>query len=467
MRLVDNSYRHSHPVDPADPVCNSYCGRCYTHGMATLIETSEMKRGRFRLHRSTWAILLPAAAALVLVMVPAEYAGMGSTHRFGLPPPYTTWLNYDHGWPWTFLQRQYSPQSLGISVRPGGRPLPERGVPWLEARGWSFAGAATQQRNQFPRGEWHAWALAADIGVAVAGILAMAFFLEWRRRRRRAWQFSLADLLGAMLIVCGGLGWWMWHVRQHQAEQAFVQFLTLDANAVVYRGPAWLRRAVGQDNLPQFNRIISVELSDDHREQLPKLAERLPALERLDVRYPLEDEDFAHVARLRRLSHLTIDGKVTDAGLRHIGRMTSLSLLSFNASLVTDAGLEQLRPLRKLEYFYPSFGRMISPDGFHHLASLPRLKFISLWGYELDDRDLEAIAGMANLTGIHVQGSITSKNLDPLTRLAHLDHLRFVDVNLATRDLSALMRCKSLESVEWDGMVYFGRQQIIDFVLGY
>jgi hypothetical protein len=47
-----------------------------------------------RLHLSTWLIVLPAAAALALVMVPGEYVGLGSTYRRGLPPPYTTWLNY-------------------------------------------------------------------------------------------------------------------------------------------------------------------------------------------------------------------------------------------------------------------------------------------------------------------------------------------------------------------------------------
>jgi hypothetical protein len=425
-----------------------------------------VRRSWWRLHLSTWAILLPAAGALVLVIVPGEYVGMGSTHRFGLPPPYTTWLKYDHGWPWTFLKRQYSLESLGISLRPGGTPLPSRGVPWLEATGWSLDGAATQKPNQFPRAEWHQWALIADIGVAVAVLLTLTMLLEWRRRRRRVWQFNLADVLGVMLITCVGLSWWMWHKRQHEAEQTFAPHVSLFHNGVEYRGPAWLRRAAGQDNLPQFHRIVGVELSEDQRELLPQFVKRLPALEILDVRFTPKEEELAHVAQLRRLNHLSIDGKVTDEGLGHIGRMADLKLLSFNASLVTDAGLEHLKRLRKLEYLYPSHGRMISPDGFRHLANLTRLKFISLWGYELDDGDLESIAGMANLTGIHVQGSITSKNLEPLTGLRHLDHLRFVGVNLATRDLSALVRCQELESVEWDGTIYFGRDAIIEFVMG-
>jgi hypothetical protein len=436
--------------------------------MAATMESNEPKRGRLRLHGSTWAIVLPAAAAMVLLVVPGEYVGLGSNYRFGLPPPYTSWLNYDHGWPWTFLQRQYLRASPGMRRRPAPVPLPTRGVPWLEARGWSFTGAANQEPNQFPRGDWRPWALVADIGVAVAIILTLAILLEWRRRRRRSiWRFNLADVLGVMLITCMGLGWWMWHLRQHEAEQAFVQFLTLHHNGVEYRGPAGLRRAVGQDNLTQFNRIVGVELSEDERELLSQFSERLPALEILDVRFAPEEEEFAQIARLRRLNHLSIAGDVTDAGLRQIGRMTNLRVLSFDARLVTDSGLEQLKPLRKLEMLYPSFGWQISPDGFRHLAGLPRLNFLSLWGYELDERDLEAIARIASLTGIHLQGSITSKNLEPFTRLAHLDHLRFVGVNVATRDLSALVRCKALESVEWDGVVYFGRDAIIEFVLNF
>ncbi len=436
--------------------------------MATESQSVVSAALRFRLHRSTWVMVLPVAALLVLVVVPGEHVGSASTFRFGLPPPYTTWFNFDHGWPWTFLQRQYSPQSLGIIRSAPTPPIwPTRGVPWLEARGWSFTGAWNQQPNQYPRGQWRSWALVADIGVAIFVVLALTILLEWRRRRRRAWQFNLADLLGVMLITCVGLGWWMWHLRQHEAEQAFVRFMTVDANGVEYRGPAWLRRAFGQDNLTQFNRIISVQLSDDHRELLPQLGERVPALEILDVRFTPEEAELAQIARLRQLEHLDVSGKVTDAGLRQIGRMANLRVLSFDASLVTDAGLEQLKPLRKLEMLYPSYGWKISPDGFRHLASLPRLKFISLWGYELDDRDLEAIAGIANLTGIHLHGSITSKNLEPLTRLAHLDHLRFVGVNVATRDLSALVRCKSLESVEWDGIIYFGRNEIVQFVLDF
>lgn len=125
------------------------------NGNTPASESDAERRPRWlRLHRSTWVILLLAAAVLAVIIVPGEYVGLESTHRFGLPPPYTTWLNYDHGWPWTFLQCQYSPQSLGISPRPGGLPLPARGVPWLEARGWSFTGAATRQPNHYPRGEW-------------------------------------------------------------------------------------------------------------------------------------------------------------------------------------------------------------------------------------------------------------------------------------------------------------------------
>jgi hypothetical protein len=39
-------------------------------------------------------------------------------------------------------------------------------------------------------------------------------------------------------------------------------------------------------------------------------------------------------------------------------------------------------------------------------------------------------------------------------------------VNLATRDLSALVPSKELESVVWDGTYYFGRERINAFVLG-
>jgi len=312
----------------------------------------------------------------------------------------------------------------------------------------------------------------ADSCVALAIILTLGVLVEWRRRRRRAWQYSLADVLGVMLTTCVGLSWWMWHERQHEAEQAFVRSQGLELqwfnnSGVEYRGPAWLRRAVGQDNLPQFNRIIAAELREDQLELLRQFGEQLPVLEILHVRFTPEEDELAQVARLRRLKDLDVGGNVTDEGLRHIGRMTNLRLLSFNASLVTDSGLEQLKPLRKLEYLYPSNGSTISADGLRHLASLPRLKFISLWAYEIDDRDLEAIAGMSNLTGIDMlYGSINCKNLEPLTRLANLDHIRLVGVDLATRDLSALLRCKAPESVEWDGTIYFGRNEIIEFVLG-
>jgi hypothetical protein len=57
-------------------------------------------------------------------------------------------------------------------------------------------------------------------------------------------------------------------------------------------------------------------------------------------------------------------------------------------------------------------------------------------------------------------------NLDPLVRLANLRYLRFAGGSVETRDFSALLRCKELESVEWHGYVYVGRQGITDFVLG-
>ena len=68
-------------------------------------------------------------------------------------------------------------------------------------------------------GAW--WALALDALVALAILFIVAAALQWRRRRRRIWQFSLAELLGLTLLFVLAQGVYMMrHVEpEDEAEE--------------------------------------------------------------------------------------------------------------------------------------------------------------------------------------------------------------------------------------------------------
>jgi len=194
----------------------------------------------YRLHRSTWVVVLLVLAVLVLVAVPGEFRGqlaapalaMADTATIPIPTSGTNfvvgetsdteWEIFEHGWPWTFLERDVD---LGGTNWAPRRPLAQQAEDYqvnVEA-GWHTAGAWTFHGDGL---FFSGWALASNLGVVLLILAAAACLSEWRRRRRgRFFQYTLAEMMLAITLTACVLSWWCVHRYQRREETALAKQL--------------------------------------------------------------------------------------------------------------------------------------------------------------------------------------------------------------------------------------------------
>jgi beta-lactamase regulating signal transducer with metallopeptidase domain len=161
-------------------------------------------------------------------------------------------------------------------------------------------------------------------------------------------------------------------------------------------------------------------------ERLEFYAEALPHRTPLVV----TDEALAEWNRLRNLKTLRADlCRISDAGLRVIGRLTALKRLQLVGQLdITDKGLAPLAALKDLQALVLHDSK-IDGSGFSALDGMDNLRLLSLKNTPISDRGLEAIANFSNLRALDLSDTaITDAGLahllDKLPKLARLNLAR-------------------------------------------
>ena len=104
--------------------------------------------------------------------------------------------------------------------------------------------------------------LFCNITVSALLIFAVAAAWEWRRRRRtRLLQFTLAELAIAMTIIAATFGWWRYEKSACDREYDLELDVSDEYGQVVYVGPQWLKRLLGEELLsPAFSRVDAITL---------------------------------------------------------------------------------------------------------------------------------------------------------------------------------------------------------------
>ena len=190
--------------------------------------TPTRRRPWYRLHLSTYFVLLIPLSALVLVGVP------GYTLDFA-PWIGSSWgeagmlVRTEHGWPLVHLDRVVAPGwpeerlrsrkteasfrwASAISVLDDGAA---RGLAWGNAANWKQTGDVVVM---------HKAALAINLLVAVAICAAIAAPYEWWRRRR--FQYSLRGLLVLFVVAAAVFGWGRWQANERKREAAVIEQLS-------------------------------------------------------------------------------------------------------------------------------------------------------------------------------------------------------------------------------------------------
>lgn len=235
-----------------------------------------------------------------------------------------------------------------------------------------------------------------------------------RVRVRRWFRLGLRSLMVLVLIVGGGLGWF---VRQSHEQRDAVAAIGQAGGHVVYdwdwgsatrreasggqgRWQGWLINLLGPESV---GTIKSVGFSGG------KAADAL----------------MARVGRFRELAALHLNGSqgVTDAGLAHLRNLTEMRELDLSFTGVQGSGLECLKGMWWLEQLN-LIKIPVENQVLIEIAGLRSLEKLDLTGKNLTDAGLAHFKGLTNLKWLQVIGGpLTSAGLVHLQRMTRLEVL--------------------------------------------
>jgi len=154
------------------------------------------------------------------------------------------------------------------------------------------------------------------------------------------------------------------------------------------------------------------------------LLEGLPKLNVVHDVHGISDAGLVHLKRLTSLWEVDItSGEITDAGLEHLKGLTNLAGLSLPGSEITDAGLVHLKGMTKL-FELRLGGTTISDAGLAHLKGLADLTSLSLYDTQITDAGLVHLQGLTKLWRLRLPNSkITDAGLVHLKGMTNLHSL--------------------------------------------
>jgi hypothetical protein len=229
-------------------------------------EPATQRRPWWKLHFSTKVVIAVVVCGLILANLPGQqvmHVDVPDDGKYG--PHYGPYPRYEHGWPNSYMVRQYPPR--------WGKP---RSV--LADSCW----ALTHRVESFTAG----W-LVLDIFLAIlAATVIAAGFEVWRRRRKSLWRFRLIELFGLLTSVACAGGWYQWQCRIAEGEAEALKEAHRDlervspgelaSDDVEYErgGPTFLRQLIGDQPFACQDRVVSAIIIDSN----PRFANRFPHL---------------------------------------------------------------------------------------------------------------------------------------------------------------------------------------------
>ena len=203
-------------------------------------------------------------------------------------------------------------------------------------------------------------------------------------KSRRKFQFSLRLML---VLITAFAVWLGWQNSRSTIQRRAVEELKGAGASVVYdfqidasgnsvpdasiSAPRWLVNVLGEDF---FARVIGINAHNNKPSATTTMDDALVALDSLpSVKYV----------------HLGGSG-VTDGGLQHISKLTSLERLGLEYTKVTNEGIAKLRNSRSLRRLYLN-GLRIDDDGVSQLEGLSNLEVVEVEGTKVTEVGLSAL----------------------------------------------------------------------------
>ncbi len=167
------------------------------------------------------------------------------------------------------------------------------------------------------------------------------------------------------------------------------------------------------------------------------------------------DAGLEYVKGLPKLQLLELwDTQVTDAGLEHIQGLTQLQSLvlgvtkELGATKVTDAGLKHLKGLTNLQTLNLS-GTQVTDAGLEHLKGLTRLQTLWLTHTKVGDAGLENLKGLRSLQMLVLNNTqVTDAGLEHLKGLSNLHILILESTKVTDAGLAHLRGLSNLQHLD-------------------
>lgn len=196
-------------------------------------------------------------------------------------------------------------------------------------------------------------------------------------------------------------------------------------------------------------RKLNIGFSNPTAEGLREVA-KLKHLENLALHWArITDDDFRGLEGMISLTHLDATSTgITDRSLKQIATYTSLRTLRLNGG-ISDGGIEQLKPLKRLEGL-TLYQTRITNEGLIHLADFKSLRQLNLTNSEITDTGLKTLAGYSQLEDLNFEGcrNVTDAGLAHLAALKQLKKIDLQDTRVTDEGMKSLSSLPQLREVQ-------------------
>ena len=238
---------------------------------------------------------------------------------------------------------------------------------------------------------------------------------RWRRQLR----FSLRSVMVLILILGGGLGWF---IHRAHIQQDAVAAIRQAGGSVIYewqwkdgsfdpsgkpRVPGRLLDRLGPDLIYRVKRVdIGQGRADD---SLMSPVGRLDGLEVLNLSgcRGVTDAGLAHLSDLTALRDLNVSGTgASGAGLKHLAALTRLERLEAPWGPTRDSDLASLKGLTALRWLqFQAASPDVTDAGLAHLSGLVNLETLSICSARITSAGLASLHGLSKLQTLNVRRS--------------------------------------------------------------
>jgi Leucine-rich repeat (LRR) protein len=195
------------------------------------------------------------------------------------------------------------------------------------------------------------------------------------------------------------------------------------------------------------NKQTQLPISDEGLKQLGTL----PKLRVLSLlHHNITDDGLRELARFPNLGYLDLSStKVTDEGLRHLAALPKLTELTLNRTQVTGTGLAHLAGCRDMSLVWLRWSP-VTDEGLLSFPDWPKLKGLDLESSQITDRGIRVLGRFPNLRKltVHSVTQVTPEGWKVLSSLERLENLSLRATSIDDAALESLTKLATLQSLD-------------------